>query len=82
MSDSIVQTVIQNFEKRSIIGYLKYGTNLDRVDLTYMQWINHLQEELMDAILYLEKIKQTQDDTTSRLPDNDKGQSGQITSIM
>jgi hypothetical protein len=41
-----------------------------------------LQEELMDAILYLEKIKQTQDDTTSRLPDNDKGQSGQITSII
>jgi hypothetical protein len=82
MSDSIVQTVIQNFEKRSIIGYLKYGTNLDRIDLSYMQWINHLQEELMDAILYLEKIKQTQHDSTQRLPDNDKGSSGQITSIM
>lgn len=57
MDDSIVQSVIKNFEKRSIVGYLKYGTNLDRTDLTELQWINHLQEELMDAVLYLEKLK-------------------------
>ena len=61
MDDSIVQSVIKNFEKRSIIGYLKYGTNLDRTDLTKLQWINHLQEELMDACLYLEKLKQELD---------------------
>lgn len=57
MDDSIVKEVIKNFEKRSIIGYLKYGTTLDRNDLTYEQWVNHLQEELMDACLYLQKIK-------------------------
>lgn len=61
MEDSIVKSVIKNFEKRSIIGYLKYGTNLDRTDLTKLQWINHLQEELMDACLYLEKLKQELD---------------------
>lgn len=61
MDDSIVQSVIKNFEKRSIMGYLKYGTNLDRTDLTKLQWINHLQEELMDACLYLEKLKQELD---------------------
>ena len=61
MDDSIVQSVIKNFEKRSIVGYLKYGTNLDRTDLTRLQWINHLQEELMDACLYLEKLKQELD---------------------
>jgi hypothetical protein len=61
MDDSIVQAVIKNFEKRSIAGYLKYGTNLDRTDLTRLQWINHLQEELMDACLYLEKLKQELD---------------------
>ena len=43
------------------MGYLKYGTNLDRTDLTKLQWINHLQEELMDACLYLEKLKQELD---------------------
>ena len=61
MEDSIVKSVIKNFEKRSIMGYLKYGTNLDRTDLTKLQWINHLQEELMDACLYLEKLKQELD---------------------
>jgi hypothetical protein len=69
MDDKIVKEVIQNFEKRSIIGYLKYGTTLERNDLTYEQWVNHLQEELMDAILYLQKIKHE----LKRLPDNNKG---------
>ena len=69
MDDKIVKEVIQNFEKRSIIGYLKYGTTLERNDLSFLQWINHLQEELMDATLYLEKLK----DETKRLSDNNKG---------
>lgn len=29
----------------------------DRKDLSFIQWLNHLQEELMDAALYVEKIK-------------------------
>jgi len=37
---------------------MKYGTNLDRTDLTVLDWIQHAQEEHMDAILYLEKLKQ------------------------
>lgn len=69
VEDKIVNEVIQNFEKRSIIGYLKYGTTLERNDLTYEQWVNHLQEELMDAILYLQKIKHE----LKRLSDNNKG---------
>ena len=36
----------------------KYGTNLDRTDLSILEWIQHAQEEHMDAILYLEKLKQ------------------------
>jgi hypothetical protein len=69
VDDKIVNEVIQNFEKRSIIGYLKYGKTLERNDLTYEQWVNHLQEELMDAILYLQKIKHE----LKRLSDNNKG---------
>jgi len=65
VDDKIVNQVVQNFEKRSIIGYLKYGTTLERNDLTFLQWIDHLQEELMDATLYLEKLK----DETKRLSD-------------
>ena len=57
--DSVVSSVISAFQKRAEIGQIKYGKTLDRNDLTFLQWIQHAQEELMDGILYLEKIKQT-----------------------
>lgn len=55
--DSIVKAVIEKFKQRSEVGQQKYGTTLDRTDLTLLDWITHAQEELMDGILYLEKIK-------------------------
>jgi hypothetical protein len=57
MPDSIVASVVQKFLQRSEFGQKKYGTNLDRTDLEPTDWIQHAQEELMDAILYLEKLK-------------------------
>ena len=56
--DSIVESVIGNYKTRATIGQTKYGTNLDRTDLNTKDWIEHLQQELMDAVLYLEKLKQ------------------------
>jgi hypothetical protein len=53
--DKIVQQVIKKFEQRSEIGIRKYGTTLEENNND--DFINHLQEELMDAILYLEKVK-------------------------
>jgi hypothetical protein len=55
--DSIVAAVIQKFQQRSEVGIKKYGVTLDREDLSILDWITHTQEELMDAILYLEKLK-------------------------
>jgi hypothetical protein len=55
--DSVVSAVVSAFQKRAEVGQKKYGTTLDRNDLTFLQWIQHAQEELMDGILYLEKIK-------------------------
>jgi hypothetical protein len=55
--DSIVSSIIKQFEERSIKGKEKYGTDLDRKDLTLLEWIEHAKQEHMDAILYLEKIK-------------------------
>ena len=46
--DSIVAAVIAKFQQRSELGYLKYGTTLDRTDLSVLDWIKHAQE---DAIL-------------------------------
>jgi hypothetical protein len=57
--DSIVKAVVEKFLQRSSVGVAKYGVTLDRTDLGPLDWINHAQEELMDGILYLEKLKQT-----------------------
>ena len=62
MADSIVEGVIDQFRTRAEQGEAKYGTTMDRNDLTPMQWIQHLQEELMDAVVYLEKIKRINKD--------------------
>ena len=56
-SDTIVEDVINKFRKRSEAGMLKYNTTLDRTDLSTLDWLTHLQEELMDAVLYVEKLK-------------------------
>jgi hypothetical protein len=56
--DSVVTSVINSFKQRAEFGQKKYGTNLDRTDLSVLDWIQHAQEEHMDAILYLEKLKQ------------------------
>lgn len=57
--DSIVLSVINKFKDRAKFGKQKYGTDLDRTDLLVNDWIQHAQEELMDGILYLEKLKHT-----------------------
>ena len=56
IEDTIVKKVVDKYEQRSAVGIKKYGTTLDRNDLELKEWIIHLQEELMDATLYLEKI--------------------------
>lgn len=56
-SDTIVTSVVEKYLERSRVGKQKYGTTLDREDLDKIQWLVHLQEELMDATLYIEKLK-------------------------
>ena len=62
--DSVVTSVLQQFISRATFGKQKYGTDLDRTDLSIIEWIQHAQEEHMDAILYLEKLKQLYSTTT------------------
>lgn len=54
--DSIVDSIVNEFKNRSEVGFKKYGTTLDREDLTELEWRIHFREELMDAILYNEKV--------------------------
>jgi len=55
--DSIVQAIVDKFILRAQKGKEKYGTDMDRNDLNTNQWIEHAQDELMDGIIYLEKLK-------------------------
>jgi hypothetical protein len=55
--DSIVDSVIKKFKDRSDVGIKKYGTTLDRKDINFDGWAEHLQQELMDGILYLERLR-------------------------
>jgi hypothetical protein len=57
VTDFIVESVIDQFKDRSNVGIKKYGVTLDRDDLTMLEWLIHLQQELMDATLYIEKLK-------------------------
>lgn len=57
VEDPIVLKVLSKYYERSQTGIKKYGRTLDRDDLSFIDWLNHLQEELMDATLYIEKLK-------------------------
>jgi hypothetical protein len=57
--DPVVKRVVDKFKQRSDVGYKKYGVTLDEDPSKMVDWLNHLQEELMDAVLYLQKAKET-----------------------
>ena len=54
-SDSIVQKAVEELDHRSVIGIAKYGTTLK--DNNADDYLQHLKEELMDAILYITKLQ-------------------------
>lgn len=56
--DKHVDEVVDLYRERSAAGFKKYGITLERNDLTIDQWLNHLMEELMDATLYISKIRE------------------------
>lgn len=56
--DPVVRRVCQKFVGRSNVGFEKYGVTLQDDPSEMLAWLNHLQEELMDAVLYLQKAKE------------------------
>jgi len=56
--DPVVENVVDKFVSRSDVGFAKYGKTL-RDDKSDMHtWLNHFQEELMDAVLYVQRLKE------------------------
>ena len=60
--DPVVNRVVDKFVSRSDVGFQKYGITLEDDKSKMFEWLNHLQEELMDAVLYLQKAKETYTD--------------------
>jgi hypothetical protein len=57
VGDPIVTMVKEKFDLRSKVGIDKYNTTLFDSPDGFYKFLNHLQEELMDATLYIEKLK-------------------------
>jgi hypothetical protein len=56
--DETVRGVLKRFNARSLAGIEKYSTTLERNDLSTLEWLTHAQDEAMDFVLYLERLKQ------------------------
>jgi len=70
----ILDEVIQDFRNREERGFKKYGVTMDREDLLSHEWIQHMLEELMDAIIYLKKIQ----NGSQRHTDSQEANSGNV----
>ena len=57
MRYKIIERVINKIKARSDVGYKKYGVTLKDDEQTLDTWLNHIQEELMDAVNYIEKAR-------------------------
>jgi len=60
--DKIIERVINKIKSRSDVGYKKYGVTLKDDDQPLDTWLTHIQEELMDAVNYIEKAKEVLSD--------------------
>lgn len=59
MRDQIIKQVVDKIKKRSDVGFKKYGVTLHDDDQPLNSWLSNTQEELMDAINYIEKARET-----------------------
>lgn len=55
--DPIVEEVRAMLLERQQVGFRKYGKNMDRADIDLLGGLQHLQEELLDAALYVQRLK-------------------------
>ena len=61
--DNNVNEICDEFVERSNHGFKKYGVTTERTDLDLDQWLQHLKEELMDAVVYLDRIQKERDES-------------------
>jgi len=69
-TDPIVESIVEQFIKRSEVGIEKYGTTLEENNND--DFLQHLKEELMDAVLYIEKLQSLKININKIKEDNEK----------
>lgn len=74
-TDHNVANVMYALARRSVFGYKKYGVTTERTDVNVLGWLQHLQEELMDAAIYIERLKGEMNHVQNC---NDQGQSAKV----
>lgn len=52
----IEENVITKIRQRAETGTVEHGDTMEREDFTLLQWLQHLQDEVMDAAVYIEKL--------------------------
>tara|TARA_R110000851_G_scaffold158340_1_gene301348 strand:- start:47 stop:235 length:189 start_codon:yes stop_codon:yes gene_type:complete len=57
IEDSVCEKILD----RAKVGKAKYGTTMERTDLSRLEWLIHTQEEVMDTLVYLEKLISLED---------------------
>lgn len=53
----VEQKIADRLLERAETGKKKYGVTMEREDLSFLDWLTHLQEEVLDAAVYIEKLK-------------------------
>ena len=52
----IEDEVCEKIQARAEVGLKKYGTTMEREDFSELDWMTYLQEELMDSVVYLQRM--------------------------
>ena len=52
----IEDRVSKKLESRADVGMAKYSVDMTRTDIEFLGWMRHLQEELLDAAVYAERL--------------------------
>lgn len=52
----IEDEVCKKIQGRAAVGKEKYGVTMETAPLSKLEWMVHLQEEFMDATVYLQKL--------------------------
>jgi len=59
--------VCEMIQQRAKVGLNKYGVTMEREDLTHDEWLEHLQHELMDAIVYIQRLRTREESIIQKL---------------